>query len=187
MSGFESRLEDDKTTKRRQKSFQSVPVNDYKPEKNSQFSNFKRSVKSGKYKYFSSSSTFQARNFKYLKQIYLNFRAKIKHKFRTKSSKFVRCKKFDFFLDFPTLFYLSSRQYDIKFLVKVWLLGPHLFFLTLLGHYPVDQARAALLFFKSIIFSIYARPAPRRSLFLKREIFTRRKTFAIVTKSTNFL
>ena len=33
MSGFESRLEDDKTTKRRQKSFQSVPVNDYKPEK----------------------------------------------------------------------------------------------------------------------------------------------------------
>ena len=33
MSGFESRLEDDKTTKRRQKSFQSVPVNDFIQEK----------------------------------------------------------------------------------------------------------------------------------------------------------
>ena len=183
MSGFESRLEDDKTTKRRQKSFQSVPVNDYKPEKIHNFLILKEARKAENSKILM--GLMVDRHFRH--EIYLNFRAKIKLKFRTKSSKFVRCKKFDFFLDFPTLYYLSSRQYDIKFLVKVWLLGPHLFFLTLLGHYPVDQARAALLFFKSIIFSIYARPAPRRSLFLKREIFTRRKTFAIVTKSTNFL
>ena len=183
MSGFESRLEDDKTTKRRQKSFQSVPVNDYKPEKIHNFLILKEAQKAESSKILM--GLMVDRHFRH--EIYLNFRAKIKLKFRTKSSKFVRCKKFDFFLDFPTLYYLSSRQYDIKFLVKVWLLGPHLFFLTLLGHYPVDQARAALLFFKSIIFSIYARPAPRRSLFLKREIFTRRKTFAIVTKSTNFL
>ena len=183
MSGFESRLEDDKTTKRRQKSFQSVPVNDYKPEKIHNFLILKEAQKAENSKILM--GLMVDRHFRH--EIYLNFRAKIKLKFRTKSSKFVRCKKFDFFLDFPTLYYLSSRQYDIKFLVKVWLLGPHLFFLTLLGHYPVDQARAALLFFKSIIFSIYARPAPRRSLFLKREIFTRRKTFAIVTKSTNFL
>ena len=89
--------------------------------------------------------------------------------------------------DFQTLYYLSSRQYDIKFLVKVWLLGPHLFFLTLLGHYPVDQAELLYYFSRASSFHIYSTQGLLLGHFLKREIFTRRKTFAIVTKSTNFL
>ena len=109
-------------------------------------------------------------------EIYLNFRAKIKLKFRTKSSKFVRCKKFDFFLDFPTLYYLSSRQYDIKFLVKVWLLGPHLFFLTLLLG---QTSRPELLYYfsRASSFHIYSTQGLLLGHFLKREIFTRRKNF----------
>ena len=93
MSGFESRLEDDKTTKRRQKSFQSVPVNDYKPEKIHNFLILKEARKAENSKILM--GLMVDRHFRH--EIYLNFRAKIKLKFRTKSSKFVRCKKIRFF------------------------------------------------------------------------------------------
>ena len=78
--------------------------------------------------------------------------------------------------DFQTLYYLSSRQYDIKFLVKVWLLGPHLFFLTLLLG---QTSRPQLLYYfsRASSFHIYSTQGLLLGHFLKREIFTRRKNF----------
>ena len=184
MSGFESRLEDDKTTKRRQKSFQSVPVNDYKPEKIHNFLILKEARKAENSKILM--GLMVDRHFRH--EIYLNFRAKIKLKFRTKSSKFVRCKKIRFFSWFSNfvLFELKAIWHQVSGESLVaW--APLIFSDTARPLSSRPGPSCFTIFQEHHLFHLRKACTSPVTFFLKREIFTRRKTFAIVTKSTNFL